>query len=213
MVTTQAHTTKPIEATRVPTQDGPAAAARWAASVLADDNWAILDTETTGLGPGAEIIQIAVLGPEDLLLGSVLMNQLVKPVLSIPPEATEVHRITDAMVADAPPFAEVYAELAACIAGRRLIIYNAGYDWPLIQRECARAKLPEPSPASIECAMLMYAQFIGEWNHRYRDYRWQRLPEAKGAHAHSALGDCESTLCILQEMAQEAVVRDEREGE
>lgn len=206
MATTQTHAVNPISAARVPFEDDRAAAARWAAGVLAEDNWAILDTETTGLGPGAEIIQIAVLGPEDLLLGAVLMDRLVKPRLPIPPEATEVHGITNAMVLAAPPFADVYTELVGCLAGRRLIIYNAGYDWPIIQRECVRAGLPEPHPASIECAMLWYAQFVGEWDRRHGNFRWQRLPAAKGAHAHSALGDCESTLQVLREMAWEVEV-------
>jgi DNA polymerase-3 subunit epsilon len=48
-----------------------------------------------------------------------------------------------------------------------------------------------------ECAMLQYAKFVGEWNPRYNQYKWQKL---KGGN-HSALGDCLATLTLLRKMA------------
>ena len=45
--------------------------------------------------------------------------------------------------------------------------------------------------------MLMYAQFVGEWNPRHGDYRWQRLPSGD----HSAIGDCRATLALIHKMA------------
>jgi len=57
-----------------------------------------IDTETTGLGKDAEIIELAVVDDD----GQVLLNQLFRPQLPIPPEATRLHKITNEMVAGKP---------------------------------------------------------------------------------------------------------------
>jgi len=48
----------------------------WACGLLAREpnNWVILDTETTGLGPAAEVIQIGVIDGG----GSVLMDNVLR---------------------------------------------------------------------------------------------------------------------------------------
>ena len=70
----------------------------------------VFDTETTGLLPssGDEIVQIAALR---LLGGKRIPGEefesLVNPERPIPAAATEVHHVTNAMVADAPTIADV----------------------------------------------------------------------------------------------------------
>lgn len=169
------------------------AAAHWAAEALADPRTVVLDTETTGRGPGKEIVQVNVLG----ISGDVLMNTLVRPIMAIPDEAIAIHHITNEMVTDAPIFRDVHPQLVNVLAGRRLLIYNERFDWPLIQTECDRSSLPHPAPALIECAMLKYAAWYGEINYRYMEYRWQKLSGGD----HSALGDCVATIEALRRMA------------
>jgi len=50
-----------------------------------------LDTETTGLDNRAEIIEISIVDYQ----GKVLFDELVKPMRTIPIEATRVHGITN----------------------------------------------------------------------------------------------------------------------
>lgn len=65
----------------------------------------IVDTETTGLGDDAEIVEIAVVDSQ----GSIVFDSLVKPRRPIPREASDIHGITNAAVEDAPGFAQLWA--------------------------------------------------------------------------------------------------------
>lgn len=172
----------------------------WARATLAlpDDKWCLLDLETTGRDPGrCGVVQIAVLAPD----GNTLLCARVNPGRPIPPDATRIHGLTDADVQDALTFAALYERLAAALQGRLVVIYNAAYDWRIVTRLCAEHGVVAPDVAGVNCAMLWYAQFHGEWNLRFGNYRWMRLPAAPGVREHDALGDCVSTLRLVERMA------------
>src|SRR5271167_2931556 len=62
----------------------------WARDVMSRLNdWVVWDTETTGLGRRAEIIQIGVLAPD----GSVLLDSLVRPLgrKTMPRDLAAIH--------------------------------------------------------------------------------------------------------------------------
>ena len=64
----------------------------------------------------------------------------VNPGCHIPAEATAVHHITDADVADAPRFAEIAPRVAQIFAGADIAGYNSNrFDVPLLMEECLRA--------------------------------------------------------------------------
>jgi DNA polymerase-3 subunit epsilon len=167
-------------------------AAQWARALLACDGLIVLDTETTGMGPTDQIVQLAIIDRT----GTTLLDTLVKPTCPIGRDAYFVHRITDAVVADAPPFAEIAPQLCALLASRRLAIYNADFDIRLLRQSASAAGIVLP-PLSADCVMRAYSQWVGQINPRYGDYRYQRLPGGD----HSALGDCKATLAVLQRMA------------
>jgi DNA polymerase-3 subunit epsilon len=134
-----------------------------------------LDTETTGNGPGDEIIQLAVLDDD----GKVALESLVKPSIKINPEAQWVHGISDADLADAPRWFNVWPRLEPLLAGRTVGIYNADFDLRLIQQTNAKYRIRwSPENASFFCIMKLYAQFHGEWNPKTRGYRYQSLEMA-----------------------------------
>jgi DNA polymerase-3 subunit epsilon len=170
---------------------------QWAQSLLEapGEHWLILDTETTGLGQDAEVVQIGVIDG----CGKVLIdNLLCAPSKPIPPEATAVHHITDDMVVGAPNFFERYKELARIVEGRIVVIYNKAYDTRLIAQSVARFSATIPlTPLRWECAMLRYADFVGDWNEYHQNFRWPKLTGGD----HSALGDCFATLEVIRKMA------------
>jgi DNA polymerase-3 subunit epsilon len=173
-----------------------AAAARWAWERLQHPETLILDTETTGLGSLAEIVQIAVIN----LRGDVLLNRLVRPVGPIPEEASRIHGITLKHLEDAPPFRAVGAEVLDLIAGKDVLIYNAAYDTRLLRQSAAAVRLKADmfaAAAMFQCVMQQYSAWVGDWNDYYGNYKWQRLPGGD----HSALGDCQATRKILFTMA------------
>jgi DNA polymerase-3 subunit epsilon len=177
-------------------------AAEWARKMLSSDP-IIVDLETTGL-KDAEIVQIGVINAA----GDVLMDTLVHPTGCIPSEATRIHGITDAMVADAATFTDLYARFSVLLAGKIVVAYNVSYEKSIIRGECKRRKLPVPRVTRWQCAMKSYAQFWGEWNSARRSFKWQKLGNACKQqaitldNAHNAIADCKATLALVQTMAQ-----------
>ena len=171
-------------------------AVEWARALLSRTDWVILDTETTGLSPQDEIIQIAILSSD----GTPLFNSLIRPSRLIPASATAIHGITDDDVVDAPCYKEIAGQIESIVAEKTIVIYNADYDQRLLQQTHKRY-FRQPlyiKRSQIECAMLMYSAWKGElWPDG--NYKWQKLPGGD----HTALGDCRATLKIIQEMAED----------
>lgn len=96
---------------------------------LKDAPLAILDTETTGLGPTARVIEVAVVHMDFRSLPRVAFSARLNPGCPIEPGASAVHGITDADVADAPTFADIVGDLLRAIEGRVVCAYNAPFDY------------------------------------------------------------------------------------
>lgn len=175
-------------------------ASEWMA---ADEAVAILDTETTGLGDDAEIVEIAVIDNT----GKTLLQSLVKPTKPIPAEISEIHKITDAMVAEAPSWPEVHAQLLQILRGRRLVIWHADFDLRLISQSAAAHGMAAPV-LEAECAQTAYKRFYGEPGDEPGKVRRQRLIKAAAqqgveiqGQAHRAEVDCMTTLAVIAAMA------------
>jgi DNA polymerase-3 subunit epsilon len=174
------------------------AARRWAQDLLGRSDWAILDTETTGLDTRAEVIQIGVLAPD----GATLLNTLLRPRGLIPYDAIAIHGITDAMVATAPAYREIQPTLFDLLRGRTVICYNAPFDRRMLEQTARRHEATE-LPVSWECAMEKYAQYLGQWSGRRGGYQRVSLPRGSryGPDKHQALDDCLATLDVIRKMA------------
>lgn len=172
--------------------------------MLRTGEYVVLDTETTGLNRG-EIVQLAVVGSS----GQVLMDTLVKPVVSIPPDATRIHGITDDMVADAPGFADILPQLQPLLTGTNVVVYNATYDRKMLHQSAEVAGLEKVDWKALSrwwCAMEAFAEIYHDWNSYRHNYRWQKLSTACAYYkielqnAHGALADSQATLNICKEM-------------
>jgi DNA polymerase-3 subunit epsilon len=101
----------------------------------------MVDTETTGKDASVDrVVEVGIA----ISRGGVIVerkNWLVNPGIPIPKEASDVHKITDADVADAPSFQSVAAEVAAALAGCVPAAYNAAFDKAFLTNELARAGL------------------------------------------------------------------------
>ena len=167
----------------------------WARSLLNSGDFCILDSETTGLRPPVEFVEIAIVdaGTKTLFEGT------VRPGCRIESGATRIHGHTARSLAGSPPFWEVYPDLLEALWARRVIVYNASYDrrvWDAAVRSLgARGTLAGELPA-WECAMRRYSAYVGEPSKR-GGYRSQKLPGGD----HSALGDALATLRLIEEMA------------
>ncbi len=164
--------------------------ATWARQRIADPSTLFLDTETTGLGSGAEIIDLAIVDAA----GNVLVDTLIAPIGPIPPETTKVHGLVATDVADAPLWIEVYPVVAEMLRARPIVVYNAAFDRRMIAGCCAAAGFPEEE-REWHCAMLHYARFAGVRSDRHhKRFRLHKLGDALAAFdlpagSHRALSD------------------------
>lgn len=177
------------------------AAIRWAREIARDRHTIYLDTESTGLGPLAEIVDVALVSGD----GTVLFDSFVRPSCPIPPEASAIHGIHDHHVIGAPRWEEVAPYLAAVLSGARVVVYNARFDSGLINQCCKRCGLPEFAQR-WECAMLSYAAYAGEPGQWGKGFRWHKLDAAAAAFGfppggHRALGDAITCRNVVISMA------------
>lgn len=182
-----------------------AAAARWAASLYADPNVVVLDTETTSKEARGRVVEVAVLDTA----GHELLHTRVNPGVPIAPEAAAVHGITPAQLADAPRFSEIADALTLAVAGRRVVCWNAPFDRRILAGEYARLLGTDEAGkiwaarAQWECAMRRHAAWAGRWCGERAAWKWHRLTEV-AAGDHTAAGDCRAALRALAAMAQTA---------
>jgi DNA polymerase-3 subunit epsilon len=179
------------------------------ARLIMQQNPLFLDTETTGLRSDAEICEIAVIDHQ----GNVILDQLVKPRSTIPPDAARIHGITDDDVSTAPGFEDVWRVLAPQLAGRTVVIYNADYDLRLLDQSLTFARVSDKrelyaAKGNSHCAMKLYAEYYGDWNDYRNSYRWQRLEAAATqcglstpTDLHRAKADATLTLHLMQHMS------------
>jgi DNA polymerase-3 subunit epsilon len=103
---------------------------------------ACVDVETTGTNPLHDrITEIGVveIDPD----GSVHeWSTLINPGIAIPPFIQNLTGISDAMVADAPVFADIAGELQRRLSGRLFVAHNVRFDYGFIRNEFKRADLP-----------------------------------------------------------------------
>jgi DNA polymerase-3 subunit epsilon len=182
-----------------------AGAIAWAARIVADPGMVFLDTETTGLGADAEIVDVAIVDSR----GRILLDTLVRPSGPIPSEVISIHGITDAMVEGAPGWRHVYPELARVLAAASgVVIYNAEFDTRIISQCNSRYGLPRCT-AGWQCAMLQYAAYAGVRHARYGGWRWHKLIDAasafgySGTNHHRALNDTLMCRSVVAGMAGE----------
>lgn len=103
----------------------------WAAAALADPDVVVLDVETTGLHEDARIVELSAL----TCGGETVLDTLVNPGVPIPAEASNVHGICDADVESAPGFSDVLVRLTGAVDGKRVLIYNKGFDVARLRHE------------------------------------------------------------------------------
>lgn len=164
----------------------------------------VLDTETTGIAYGSEIIEIAVIDQD----GKPLVNTRVKPKNTIPADASAIHGIKGRDVEGAPEWTTVRALVREALTGQNIIIYNCEYDTKMLRSTDGVHKLKDHQwdMGRFFCAMLAYAEFAGDWNDYRESWRWHKLTSAMYQQnlpvgdAHSALGDTKMTLALLHKM-------------
>lgn len=156
---------------------------------------AVFDLETTGVRVGVDrIVQIAIVrvmpdGTRET------WQHLVNPGIPIPPEASAVHGITDADVADAPMLEELGEELLRRFQGCDLCGFNVlRFDLPFLSEDLFRAGITwDTANLRVVDAMRIYHHF----ERRDLSAASRFYLEREHTGAHDALADVEVTLDVL----------------
>lgn len=177
---------------------------RWAADLVADPRTVYLDTETTGLGSDAEVVDLALIGAD----GRVVLETLVRPSRPIPSDATAIHGISDADVAASPYWPEVFDLLGSLLDGRPVVVYNAAFDRRIIAQCCDRHRLVLPT-GDWHCAMRAYADYYRAEESGARGSGWRKLTVAAArfgaaAGTHRAAADAVACRAVVVGIASTA---------
>lgn len=165
---------------------------------------AVIDFETTGMAPngGGRATEIAAV----LIRGGRIVDQfhsLMNSGVWVPPFIEQLTGISNAMVAAAPPAAQVMRELARFTRGSPLVAHNASFDRGFWQAEMLRADCA-PDPAhQFACTVLLARRLYPEaLNCKLGTLaRHHGLPDA--GRAHRALADSLTTAHLLLRIQQD----------
>jgi DNA polymerase III subunit epsilon len=157
--------------------------------------YVILDLETTGGNPiNCRITEIAVVRVEN---GREVArwSTLVNPGTQIPPLIQNLTGISNAMVADAPPFDEVGATLLKLLDGAVLVAHNVRFDHGFLLNEYARmgVALRTKTLCTVRLSRKLYPQ--------HKSHGLDAIMQRHGLTTqsrHRAMGDVELVQGFLQ---------------
>ncbi len=171
------------------------------ATELAELPVLIFDSETTGLDiTHDDIISVGGVRMQGAqIVDDAPLDQLINPERPIPRLSTVIHGITDAMVADAPTFAEVWQPLIEpALQGRIVVGHNIGFDIAHLRRATSKIGLKWPGVRALD-TLLLYASLEPKAPAASLDYLAAEFG-VKAENRHTALGDCQTTAAVYQHL-------------
>ena len=163
---------------------------------------AVIDFETTGLSPdhgdrATEIAAVILQGGKVIDRYQSLMNADVR----IPPFIEALTGITDAMIREAPPAADVMREVSDFVGDYPLVAHNASFDrkfWDAELQRVGRSRRQE-----FACSMLVARRVLPKApSHKLGVLvEFAKLPVA--GRYHRALADAEMAASLLVHMEDE----------
>ncbi|MDP3539629.1 MAG: exonuclease domain-containing protein [Azonexus sp.] len=149
---------------------------------------AFVDLETTGAT--ATIDRITEIGIVEVDTDGTVREwqQLVNPGTRIPPFIEQLTGISNAMVADAPPFEAVAADVLQRLQGRLFIAHNARFDYGFLKNEFKRLDITFRAP--VLCTVKLSRTLFPEHKRHNLDSLIERHGLAAEAR-HRALADAQ----------------------
>lgn len=154
------------------------------------------DTETTGVGPEAKVVEIAWVEIDEGFNVLQTVRSLINPECHIPASASAIHGITDKDVANAPTLDEFMDgfKWANSEGESYLVAHNAPFDLRFFYPYM-------PNLMGSVCTLKLARLFVGDAeNHQLQTLKFHLDLEAQVEHheAHTALADVKVTLELLR---------------
>lgn len=157
------------------------------ASLLFKEDYAFVDTETTGIDPDADkIVEIAVVrfrgGKRETF------HTLINPGFPIPPTASAVHGIVDEDVALAPRIEDIQAELIELLDGAHIVAHNSAFDANFVDPATGIDPAPKEWLCTYRLSRHLFENAPAHGNQVLR-YWLKTKPESMNLGAHRAIDD------------------------
>lgn len=102
----------------------------------------VLTTETSGLGPGHRVIELACVEMLGLRVTGKFIHMYLNPERDIDPAASAVHGLSEEFLADKPRFRDVAADFVAFVRGAELVMHHAPFGEEYLDHELDLIDLP-----------------------------------------------------------------------
>ena len=146
---------------------------------------AFVDLETTGTTAGEHrVTEIGIVRVDGRAVNE--WSTLINPECSIPPGIQALTGITNAMVAGAPRFRDVWREIAERLAGCVFVAHNARFDYGFLKHEFAR--VGTTFTAKVLCTVRLSRRLYPGSSRHHLDAVIERHG-LKVSERHRALGD------------------------
>lgn len=171
-----------------------------AKSGLSDLPFVVFDTETTGLNARRDaLVQLsAVRIVNGKIQKTEVFDQLIQPNRPIPAASTQIHGITDAMVANAPLAPEVIDRFRAFCDGAVVVAHNAPFDMQVL--ETAAPGWLRHAPPALCTARLARQLMPHKRGHTLDDLMQYFDVDLPDEQRHTALGDAQATARVFLRM-------------
>ncbi|MBT3218251.1 MAG: hypothetical protein HN348_04115 [Proteobacteria bacterium] len=158
---------------------------------------AVLDLELTGLdAENDQICEVAIVRCGEELEE---YQTLVKPTAPMSPGARKVHRISDEMLADAPPFAKVASKIKQLVDDAVVVCHNVAFDLCFLHRAFEDAGLELLPPVTLDTLLMSRRLFAFPRNDLASACAKMKI-EFQGAHR--ALADARVTYQLLNRILE-----------
>lgn len=162
-----------------------------------DDEWVLIDTETTGLYPPVYVVEIAAQLFRGFVPVGPAFQAIVDPGVPIPPDATAIHGYTDEYIRrHGVSSAEAYSRLANFVAHRRIAAHYARFDWDTVLLPQSQRLGLEPWAKLGFCTWALARRALPESPTHRLDVLRSKYG-LRGVRAHTALGDVDATTDLL----------------
>jgi DNA polymerase III alpha subunit (gram-positive type) len=123
----------------------------WAQAILSHPGSCVLEVDTTGLGPQAELLRLLLLSV-DSVDSAVVYDQLIRPSqpLEHDPAALTYNGLTRQQIEQAPSLEEVWSAFEQRAVGRLLISWNWAWDYERLVAACQRLGLGAPALLGLD---------------------------------------------------------------
>ena len=163
--------------------------------LITETDFVVVDVETTGLSPTEDrITEISMMKVRDGRLVDEFAT-LINPLVSIPPEITELTGIDNLMVKDAPPAREIVPTIANFLRDTVFTAHNAPFDWGFVFHTALRERgieLINPQLCTVRLSRKIVPQLPSKSLGQVAKFMEIDIPAR-----HRASGDAYATAMLL----------------